>query len=151
MEPDLIVGVDPGKMTGWASYRCSGDSFTSRQDPQDAFVDVIVPWIESTAWRTDVLVICERFVVSSGTVRKSRGDENWSAEQIGVLRHTCRRYGVPFELQSPSDAMKFATNDRLKEIGWHLPGRDHANDAARHVLLGVARHRPLEVQRLLAG
>lgn len=41
---------------------------------------------------------------------------------------------VPF-LQQPSDAMRVATNDRLKRANLYFAGMPHATDAARHAAL----------------
>lgn len=44
-------------------------------------------------------------------------------------------------LQSPSDAMRYATSARLKAWGLWQVGSDHKRDAARHWALYVARNR----------
>lgn len=132
-----FMGMDPGKMTGCATFVPTMETVPQAWEaPQDTFVD----------WAYDCLtavppsiILMERYTVTAETLRKSRGD-NWSLEQIGVVRHLCRRHGHTFELQSPSDAKKLASNQRLRQLGWYVPGKGHANDALRHLLLGLARH-----------
>lgn len=143
---------DPGKHTGWALYHAGPTEYMlmgiTEADGYE-FLDKVVPYIRAMAGR-ELTVVGERFVISGGTVEKGRTDENWSIEQIGVIRHECRWAGVPFELQSAGDAKKFAKNDRLKEVGWYTPGGGgHHNDAARHMLLCLARHEPETLGRLL--
>lgn len=150
----LIIAVDPGKKTGWASYDTTANVFASQEAPGDEFIDRVVPWLgpshaHDRAAAGPVRIVVERFVITAGTMRTSRGDENWSIEQIGILRHHARWAGVAFELQSAGDAKKFSPDDRLRTIGWYTPGRGHANDAARHALLNVARHHHDVLVRLL--
>jgi hypothetical protein len=146
----IILTADPGKMTGWAAFDTERHELLgAKQAPGYEFLDQVVPWVDGCAGRTDVMVILERFVISGGTVEKGRTDENWSIEQIGVLRHHARWAGIPFELQSAGDAKSIAPNPRLREIGWYVPGRDHANDALRHVILALGRHHVDALNRLL--
>lgn len=46
--------------------------------------------------------------------------------------------------QSPSDAMNFLNDDRLKALGWWARGKPHSRDALRHVATYVARRRASE-------
>lgn len=50
-------------------------------------------------------------------------------------------YSPKIELQQASDAMGYATNDRLRHWGVWVPGsqREHERDARRHLLLCAAR------------
>jgi len=84
-------------------------------------------------------VVCESYIVTANTLKKSR--QNWSLEGIGVFRYLARTSDAEFTLQSPADAKTFATDEKLKAMGWHVPGRDHANDASRHLLLYCLKRR----------
>ena len=46
-------------------------------------------------------------------------------------------------------SMTFATDDKLRRLGWYKPGKGHANDAARHLLLWFAKHRTPEGDAIL--
>lgn len=133
-----IIAVDPGKMTGFATL--VDGTFQSGQVEFMQFLTNVELFIDL---RTEV--VSERFVISAGTVRKGRGDVNWSIESIGALRFMCQKQAAKFELQNANDAMSFAFDDRLRTIGWWNPGKGHANDAARHMLLYIARHYPLQL------
>lgn len=138
-----ILAVDPGKMTGWATYSCGRAVFG-----EDQFME-FHRRAEAYLLRVPCRVICERFVIGGGTVRVARGDTNWSIETIGVLRYLCDREGAPFELQGAADAKRFGTDSLLRRLRWWTPGSDHARDAARHLALTLARHHPSELDRLL--
>jgi hypothetical protein len=105
----MIIAVDPGKTTGWARLN-SYDSFDSGEQP-----------LHSTIY----------FIHE--TLKKSR--QTWSTEGIGALRYLTKVFDAEFVLQTPAAAKSFSTNDKLKKIGWYKPGKGHANDAARHLLL----------------
>ena len=147
-----MLGVDPGKTTGWASYDTQALAIAgAAQAPGNEFLDLVIPWVDACKGRDDVRIVAERFVITGGTVEMGRTEENWSIEQIGLLRHHARWAGLPFELQGAGDVKKFAPNERLRAIGWYVRGREHANDALRHVLLNVARHHPEVLDQILSG
>jgi len=99
-------------------------------------------------------LIVEDFIITAETLKKSR--QTWSLEAIGALRYLVELFGdypipvddgrgliiprISMTLQSPSSAKAFATNDKLRNVGWYVPGKGHANDAARHLLVYCAAH-----------
>jgi hypothetical protein len=134
----IIFAVDPGKMTGFA--RWDNGHFSSSMLEHMPFLESMWLVLLMPQNRPD-LVVCESFIITAQTLKKSRG-ENWSLEQIGAIRWMCHTHGVPFKLQTPADAKSFVKNERLKELGWYKPGAGHDNDAARHLLLALARNDP---------
>jgi hypothetical protein len=131
-----ILAVDPGKITGYAQISTEWP-FESTQLPMLDFLG----WAEYVISEPDgpEVVVCESFIVNAQTLRKTRG-ENWSLEQIGVLRWFCHKAEVPFTLQSAASAKGFVDDDRLKHVGWyHGTTGGHANDAARHLLTFIAK------------
>jgi hypothetical protein len=137
--PSLIIGVDPGKMTGVAVFEMASHSFASQfEAPSAEFVD----WLFSAifGWPPDaILIACERFDISPGTAKLGRTAVNWSIEQAGVCRHLARRHGQGFVLQDRATPKHMAPDVLLKQVGWHRAGPDHVNDATRHVVLALAR------------
>ena len=108
------------------------------QLPFDDFGDYLWTLLQNLEdWHVPTQVVCERFVISSGTVRKAK-DAHWALEIIGVSRWMAKRYGRPYKMQSISDAQGFAPDKWLREAGWYVPGRPHANDAIRHLTLALA-------------
>jgi hypothetical protein len=155
----IILAVDPGKMTGWASY--DTDRFALHgawEAPANDFLDGFVRWIDASApFETAggvvapmVRIVVEKFVITTETAKKTQGEEHWSIEQMGVLRHHARWAGMGFDgTQTLSNAGEFAPNQRLRDIGWYVPGKGHANDALRHLLLNIGRHHHDVLERVL--
>ncbi len=134
----MIIAVDPGKITGLATW--SAGQMSSWQEPTWYAVDRVWAALGSTM-PVDVIV-CESYTVTASTLRKTRQYE--ALESIGALRWMSNRHGVEFVLQAPADAKRFAEAPRyekLRNIGWHVPTPGgHANDAAAHLLLYLARN-----------
>ena len=128
-------------MTGWARFN---GEFASGQLPlEDA-----LHWVfETLKQGLRPTIICEDFIYTPETAKKSR--QTWSTEGIGVLRFLAHEYHCEFILQSPSSAKSFASNDKLKRIGWYTPGQDHANDAARHLMLWAAGNGKLDLREFI--
>jgi hypothetical protein len=80
-----------------------------------------------------VELVIEKFTITNETAKKSRQYD--ALNIIGVFRHYSYMSDWPLTLQSPGSAKKLGTDDRLKDLGWYTPGKGHANDAARHLLL----------------
>lgn len=138
----IILTYDPGMMTGWATYG-PNRPFESDETPFMEFIHRAWAFLNMNR---DVIVCGERFVIDQRTVRTARAkdDAQWSIETHGALRwqatYLNATHGHVYDAQQQaSDAMNFATDEKLKRIGWWLPGCGHANDAARHMLLYVAR------------
>jgi hypothetical protein len=140
----LIIGVDPGDTTGLA--RWDGEMFFRAQ--VNVCSEHILTYVRHIIKPGD-LVVCERFVIGTGTARKHRAVR--ATEVIGALREYTLEHNARFVLQSAADAKRFASNKLLRRIGWYTPGLTHANDAARHVLLAVARERPAEFDKIVSG
>lgn len=153
--------VDPGKVTGYGflSFHQSDKSvapeFRGSELHADDFVDLVETWLadrESADSFGIDLVVCENFTVTERTVHQ-REPVQWSTEQIGVLRHRCRRAGVPFVLQ-PTSAKAFGSDEKLKKLGWYGAPRGsgekgHRRDAARHALAYLVDHHLIDLKRLL--
>lgn len=131
-----VFGIDPGKTTGYAILNIKHGEFeTTGQKEQQEFCTLAESWLERFASST--LVVCESFIITMATAKNSQAP--WSLEIIGAVRYLCGKYDADFELQSPADAKRFSTNDKLKAIGWYTPAMRHQNDAVRHILLAAAK------------
>lgn len=142
-----VLAFDPGGTTGmavWGGYEDGSHDFISSQMPK--------PWEEWLAkLERDVfaehppqLVVVERFTITANTLQKAREPD--ALYIIGALKLLAHKYGIDFELQSPGDAKRFCTDARLKKAGWwkSTPG-GHANDAARHLFLALAKRGLIDV------
>lgn len=134
--PDRILAADPGNMSGLAF----GEFWAGR----DPVVEVWELEQQATLEKADQMlsgrgvsfVVCESFVPRPGV----RTWQPAALEIIGALRWLCWQHKTQFAIQSPADAKRFATDDKLKTIGWWTPTKGgHANDAYRHLLLAAVR------------
>lgn len=151
-----VLAVDPGGTTGWA-YWADG-SVAAGQDEFEAFTDVVDGWCacnsrESTRRTAPDVIVAERFTINQQTIRHSQ--QTTALEVIGFLRYVAHREGVPFVLQTPADAKRFAQvgsskDARLDKLGWTKKPKvqwDHANDALRHLCLYLVKNKIIEVPR----
>lgn len=141
----LIIALDPGELTGmalgWFNPRDITGVHTAsltERGPLDT-VSAVEAFLLARRHEDDqpTAVVCESFIPRPGI----RTWQPAALETIGALRYVCRKYGVPFTLQSPADAKRFSTNEKLKTVKWFVPtSGGHQNDAARHLLLYCVRH-----------
>lgn len=138
----VIIGVDPGKVTGVAHLVLRGWRFQSWELPR---VDVI-PHVRGLIQRTPptrrTVLVVERFVIGQRTVRSSRQPD--AMELCGALRELAAEYDtVDFAFQGAADAKRAGRREVLQRLGWWRRTRDmHASDAAAHVVLALLRVDP---------
>jgi len=137
----VIIGVDPGDTTGIVKWKLGHRDIEFAQLKANQVAPYLRPMV-----RDNTLVVCERFVIGTRTVRKKRSPA--TTDTIGAVRALCEEQDARFVLQSSSDAKTFGVNDLLKKLGWYVAGQRHAMDAARHTLLAIAREHPNEFDRL---
>lgn len=137
-----VLAVDPGKMTGWADWK-GPDGLAAGQMPHFEFLRFAEQLI---AGQHVSAVVCEDFIITMGTLKKSR--ETWSLEQIGCIRYWCDKHRVPLVMQTPAQAKAFSTDDKVQALGWWQPGLEHANDALRHLVLHLVRNRLISPEEL---
>ena len=143
----FVLAVDPGGMTGyawWNTEHPNGPPWSAQSD-RVTFLRNAESWLQANAG--DVLVICERFTISEGTVRKSREGALETLRIIGALEWITERTGNEFDLsQTPADAKALVTNERLRALGWWKVGEDHSRDALRHLALGLVKRNRLRLE-----
>lgn len=138
-----ILAFDPGKRTGIAQW--NDGRFTS--DIMDAYPAMVYAEEAIIGWMNLDLVVCEDFIITAQTLKKNRG-ENWSLEQLGVLRFLCTREDREFKTYSPAEGIGFGKN-KLKPLGWYKPGEGHDNSAACHLLKALADEDPPAFEALV--
>lgn len=137
----IIYALDPGLKSGVSVFRLppGGEPELLWSDEQDV-PDVIPTFRGILAKYPNLEVVCERFVITVATAKKS--PQGWSLEIIGSLKQTMRDMGRSEEeifFQKPADAMNLFPNPALKKIGyWHRGGAGHALDSMRHALTYLA-------------
>lgn len=129
-----ILAVDPGGTTGWVTYDTETAEFESGQD-SDRF-EFCERAVGRIVAQVDV-VVCEDFRITVQTAKKSQQPD--ALKIIGTLEYAAHVVRKLVVLQTPGDAKRFSTDARLKKAGLWTPGRRHANDAARHLFLFMAK------------
>lgn len=152
----FAVGVDGGDSTGLSVIRGDGLRIHGEQGPPSILDDFTVRFAFLSHPGYDVLVACERFVVTVETAKRSA--QPTAQQVVGVVRQLCRLNDWPLYLQTPADAKTIVPNSLLTDLGLKLRGRDvgrhdadDANDATRHALLVLAHHRASVFDALLRG
>jgi len=134
-----VLALDPGGTTGLAQGWWHADGaldFTSWElETLEALA--AVEQFASAPRGSPRAVVCESWTPRPGI----RTFQPEALESIGAARYLCWQYHVPFTLQSPADAKRFATNAKLKILGWRNPSPGgHADDAARHLMVYAVQH-----------
>jgi hypothetical protein len=142
----IIIAADPGNMTGWASVSLGEHwdpgEVAAGQLPADDFCD----WIATIGSHVD-LYLFETFTINNNTQRKS--PQPIALETIGVMKFIARRKRVNIVGQSPASAKQFVNDAQLRKIGLWQPGKDHARDAIRHLVLGIVSQTTGQAQQEL--
>mgnify|MGYP000314222708 CR=1 FL=1 len=147
-----VIAFDPGKATGLACYTVfdtDGDFESMQLDGGWAGqVDRLAENIGDYPWDH---VICESFTVNAGTAKKDPSAYPDVFSLIGTIRYLAWANGAEFHFQTPAEAKSFATNDKLRKLGWYKGAPGHADDASRHLLTFLAKnnYRPI-LERLTA-
>lgn len=136
---NVIVWLDPGKLTGVASWDEEAGAFFSWQYEIDDLVKrlkamaVLYEGRMSLGW--------EKYIITSGGVRT--GDPSYSRNaisQVSVLADDGLFDVLP---SMPSSSRALGSPALLNRLGWRKPGKVHANDAAQHLLAYLLKQRPM--------
>ena len=136
----LIIGVDPGKVTGLSYSFVSGDEFRfSFSHELDAYSAVYEVWYYIDGFADpEITVACERFDIDDNTHKKARQYE--PLDVTGALLYKCMQYGHKFVQYGRADAKNFGTDRKLKVMGMWMGTPDgHANDSSRQIVLHLAK------------
>jgi hypothetical protein len=130
-----VLAIDPGGTTGIALFDLLAVGVAEIYEIPHADVGFLIePMIERR--RPDV--VCESFIITASTASNSQAP--WSLKQLGVAEYLAAKYGCLYTEQPPVAAKKFSTNEKLRKLGWYVPGHGHATDAMRHVLVYLVRN-----------
>jgi hypothetical protein len=150
----FAVGVDPGVSTGLVVVRGDGFKIHAQQGSPAAVLDDFTtrfPFLNTLGY--DVLVGCERYVVTAETARRSA--QPVPLQVVGITTQLARLNNWAFYLQSPSDVKALVDNAFLKRVGLYTTPReveqrdaDDVNDAMRHALAALAHHRASLFERI---
>lgn len=153
----IIIGVDPGKITGIAMYQTAGafGPGTVIGDIKSwAVAEVestqVLPYIRALLrGRKPTLIACERFV--QGTGRRAMSYQGDAQHITGEVSGLAQDLGCQFARQLAGPAKKTGNDQVLKQVGCYTATPDgHANDACRQVIRVLATFYP-EVYAKLVG
>ncbi len=136
-----VLAVDPGKATGLAGMY------------DGEFWSTILPWQEAMCYIVDnvssvQLLVCEDYRISRNTLTKG-ADAHWPMGGIGICGWAATKENVECIKYSPSEAKSFATDAKLKRVGWFKTGAGHDNDAARHLMLALVNAGVFDLRKLM--
>jgi hypothetical protein len=133
----VIIGIDPGKVTGLCV--AEGDFISPQLLELPAYEAMI--YLDQRLRRTGErvhAVVCERYTQQSLKITPQYD----ALEVIGVVRFITRQLAARLVLQGRAQR-KIVTDDMLRAVGWwKRAGDGHANDAARHTLLFLSTVNP---------
>lgn len=140
----VVLAIDPGKTCGLAEfsfdYRKTWVGYQFRRYDVIDHIEKIMDWTWKDVIKGRILVVTEKYIITPKTSQLSQQPD--ALKINGALEWLCYKYGHVYEEQPQGTAKKMAKDWRLRELNFFVPGRDHANDAARHLILALERHRP---------
>ena len=134
----LVVAIDPGKVSGISQLVVSTDAFATPLS-DELTVPQLFPHMGRVFDMCDreelnLVIVVEKFTISERTIKTALSldalDINgWlKGEQLYIR-------SLPFYEITPAQSKRFATDDKLKALGWYERTKDgHANDANRLML-----------------
>jgi hypothetical protein len=142
-----VLAFDPGGTTGWAIFCVHPDAMEG--DPEIPIAPNIEWWtagqftggIHEQADEMVELVASwpsARLVTESFKLRQAHAELS-PVELNAIVSWAVRpRY---FVFQNPALAMGMVTDDRQKDWGFWIPGKEHARDAVKHGLTFLKRRK----------
>jgi len=143
----MYLALDPGLTTGVAYYETADragqpSKFSSFEceGRYELYEYLCVRWGfgGSLPYPSCDAVIIERWDVRKNTHQLSNQDDvRYIIGYVDGIVHRTR--GVEYVEQRPAEAKSFGTDAKLKKLGWFSGGAGHADDAARHLLVYLAK------------
>lgn len=132
-----ICAFDPGTLTGVTCWRVGTGLIYAEQ----LTVEALYEWVDENCSSIDHAQI-EKFTISAATLKKARVDD--PLDVIGYLKYAAWRCGFPTRFSKPADVMASFTDAALKRAGMFTKGKQHANDAARHLARSLVLDRHVD-------
>lgn len=127
----VIIGVDPGLMTGVFAYFSDGVR-NGWQHPRDEVAlhvdDCLRRWAAFNE-PGNIHIAIERYIITAQTAKLSQQPD--ALEVTGAVKAIAQIHGVTDVRQYMKANLKYASDSMLRSVGWSIPGMRHANDAAR--------------------
>jgi len=139
-----ILSVDPGTSVGFCTVDTDKPTELVSQGQMTPLE--FVRWIHLILAPLDEIV-CEKFVIAQRTLKAKMSTVQDTLDVEGWLRLECLRLDKKITFQQNGDVLAYATDQKLKALGWWDLGRSRGNrdvrSAARHMLKYLVDHRYL--------
>jgi len=127
----VLIGVDPGKMTGVYVYFEDGVR-DAVQYPREEITlhtaDALGRW--ATRYGSDnIHIAIEKYIITPNTAKLSQQTD--ALEVTGMVKGLAQINGITDVRQYAKSNLKYANDDMLRSVGWGIASLRHANDAAR--------------------
>lgn len=129
----IIIGVDPGNVTGIAMYRVRWFMpLLSAEIAADEVGMYLRHYLDYTVPKDELVRLhAERYTITPGV----RTAQPAALEVMGVLKDIARQRALPLAWSSPRTAKNQFPDDLLRKLKWYRRTKDgHANDGMRQVL-----------------
>jgi hypothetical protein len=136
--PETVLWIDPGKDTGLAILRAYGRYFEVGEYGFERAGSII--YSLCATHQRNLAIGWERFVIGPSTHKKSP-DAHHAIEMIGIARYFATVWRCQILPSAAPGDRDPATMEKLKLIGWWVPGCDDAQSAAQHMLAYLVRTR----------
>lgn len=144
----ILLGVDPGGTTGYAMWSGWGEK-NFRAGQIEGRHEFLAALDTAIGWGYPMVWVVERFVITPSTTKMTPQYD--ALYIIGAMDYMAEKLGHVMVCQSPADAKKFATDEKLHKLGWYDASAPHGMDAARHVALYLAKLKdPTLLEKVLA-
>lgn len=128
-ETEHVLWLDPGRVTGWAVVNLVTGAFETGQEEFYETGLLVSRWAHN--YEAGLVLGWEDYLGHGGSPK-------WALEVIGVARWFGECYGCRLQT-APASSRVVVTLPVLKALGAHALGKEHANDAARHLVAWLRR------------
>jgi hypothetical protein len=125
----LAIWLDPGATTGVAAWDFDRRLFRSWQEDFLRTGQLIGNLAELQGPESPIRLGYEQYNILPGSFARHDGS---ALMVIGMARWLCLLNNIGMLPSQPNSARRLGLR-HLKTLGWHVPGRGHANDAAGHL------------------
>lgn len=143
----IIVGVDPGKVTGIAMFvrtLRAGDLIHAEEVPAAQAGTFLRQWTAGIHDKEMIWAV-EKYVMLPSRAKTAQPD---ALTVTGVVQGLA--VGSRYVEQMAGPVKRLASDRVLKKLGWWQPTPDgHANDAKRQIVFAMAQYYPSSYAELL--
>lgn len=124
--------LDPGKVTGYSRLLFGGREpwFNAWEVGPQEMGNLIAD--QTARHGREMILGWEAYLGSGGTPRHA-------LEVIGVARYFATKHNCVI-VERPASSRLICRDEHLRELGWHRPGKEHANQATRHLVAWLLHH-----------